>query len=265
MPETRSKTAQQSSNGDTDQQQSSAGTTEGSSATTTTTTTTTTTEGNTDCTTTTDTSTEKQSETPQAQTDEPVPVAPTDSADAPRPSEKRKSTCNSRKSNSKRVHRIAKAKEELLRAQVQLAAARLAALETEETDSEEDDNTVVQDQEAQKRVGNWVDTQMETLATIDAPHQENGTTGQNSKIQTSSRPLPRPTCHLQFARPRHVPRPKPNRRNRQKSRQQCTQQKPRLHSILDLNTSLLSPGSIPCRLRPRGGVLEAADFRKSLF
>ncbi|GBP94290.1 hypothetical protein EVAR_99669_1 [Eumeta japonica] len=139
---------------------------------------TTTTEGNTDRTTTTDTSTEKQSETPQAHTDdEPVPVAPTDSADAPRPSEKRKSTCNSRK----RTHRIAKAKEELLRAQVQLAAARLAALETEETDSEEDENTVVQDQETQKRVGNWVDTQMETLATIDAPHQKNGTTGQKQQ------------------------------------------------------------------------------------
>ncbi|GBP93416.1 hypothetical protein EVAR_50308_1 [Eumeta japonica] len=80
---------------------------------------------------------------------------------------------------------------------------------------------------------------METLATIDAPHQKNGTTGQNSRIQTSSRPLPRSTRHLQFARPRHVPRPKPNRRNRQKSRQRCTQQKPRLHNILDLNTSLL--------------------------
>ncbi|GBO99939.1 Probable RNA-directed DNA polymerase from transposon BS [Eumeta japonica] len=121
----------------------------------------------------------KHSETPQAHTDEPVPVAPTDSADAPRPSEKRKSTCNSRK----RTHRIAKAKEELLRAQVQLAAARLAALETEETDSEEDDNTVVQDQETQKRVGNWVDTQMETLATIDAPHQKTERRGKTAEYR----------------------------------------------------------------------------------
>ncbi|GBP27992.1 hypothetical protein EVAR_83623_1 [Eumeta japonica] len=121
----------------------------------------------------------KHSETPQAHTDEPVPVAPTDSADAPRPSEKRKSTCNSRK----RTHRIAKAKEELLRAQVQLAAARLAALETEETDSEEDENTVVQDQETQKRVGNWVDTQMETLATIDAPHQKTERRGKTAEYR----------------------------------------------------------------------------------
>ncbi|GBP51142.1 hypothetical protein EVAR_33893_1 [Eumeta japonica] len=157
MPKTRSKTAQRSSNGDTDQQQSSEGTTtEASSATTTTTTTTatTTTEGNTDRTTTTDTSTEKHSETPQAHTDEPVPVAPTDSADAPRPSEKRKYS----------------------------SQQRLAALETEETDSEEDENTVVQDQETQ-RVGNWVDTQMETLATIDAPHQKTERRGKTAEYR----------------------------------------------------------------------------------
>ncbi|GBP48738.1 hypothetical protein EVAR_88199_1 [Eumeta japonica] len=100
---------------------------------------------------------------------------------------------------------------------------------------------------------------METLATIDAPHQKNGTTGQNSRIQTSSRPLPRSTRHLQFARPRHVPRPKPNRRNRQKSRQRCTQQKPRLqHSRPEHIAPLQSTGNmitelataLICRGRP---------------
>ncbi|GBP51956.1 hypothetical protein EVAR_80051_1 [Eumeta japonica] len=85
---------------------------------------------------------------------------------------------------------------------------------------------------------------METLATI-APHQKNGTTGQNSRIQTSSRPLPRSTRHLQFARPRHVPRPKPNRRNRQKSRQRCAQQKPRTqHSRPEHIAPLQSTGNM---------------------
>ncbi|GBP69849.1 hypothetical protein EVAR_89353_1 [Eumeta japonica] len=149
MPKTRSKTAQRSSNGDTDQQQSSEGTTtEASSATTTTTTATTTTEGNTDRTTTTDTSTENRA----------------------------KHHKHIRRAGSGRTNRLCGRP-----TTVQLAAARLAALETEETDSEEDENTVVQDQETQKRVGNWVDTQMETLATIDAPHQKNGTTGQKQQ------------------------------------------------------------------------------------
>ncbi|GBP82984.1 hypothetical protein EVAR_39673_1 [Eumeta japonica] len=158
MPKTRSKTAQRSSNGDTDQQQSSEGTTtEASSATTTTTTTTatTTTEGNTDRTTTTDTSTENTAK-----------------------HHKHIQTSRFRSHNRLcgRPTTVGKRSQH-----VQLAAARLAALETEETDSEEDENTVVQDQETQKRVGNWVDTQMETLATIDAPHQKNGTTGQKQQ------------------------------------------------------------------------------------
>ncbi|GBP40124.1 hypothetical protein EVAR_20265_1 [Eumeta japonica] len=78
---------------------------------------------------------------------------------------------------------------------------------------------------------------METLATIDAPHQKNGTTGKSSRIQTSSRPLPRSTRHLQFARPRHVPR-----RNRteetDRNPDSGARSKTSLHNILDLNTSL---------------------------
>ncbi|GBP04386.1 hypothetical protein EVAR_88206_1 [Eumeta japonica] len=116
MPKTRSKTAQRSSNGDTDQQQSSEGTTtEASSATTTTTTATTTTEGNTDRTTTTDTSTENRA----------------------------KHHKHIQTTSRFRSH------QQTLRTPDRTAAARLAALETEETDSEEE-NTVVQDQETQK-------------------------------------------------------------------------------------------------------------------
>ncbi|GBP59039.1 hypothetical protein EVAR_15042_1 [Eumeta japonica] len=161
MPKTRSKTAQRSSNGDTDQQQSSEGTTtEASSATTTTTTTTatTTTEGNTDRTTTTDTSTENTAK-------------------------HHKHIQTSRFRSHQQTLRTPHDRRKKGSQHVQLAAARLAALETEETDSEEDENTVVQDQETQKRVGNWVDTQMETLATIDAPHQKTERRGKTAEYR----------------------------------------------------------------------------------
>ncbi|XP_045772949.1 uncharacterized protein LOC123872612 [Maniola jurtina] len=75
-----------------------------------------------------------------------------------------------------KAHKIAKAKEELLRLQVELAAARLAALETEETDTEiedlEDDGVSVHSNtEVNKRVDNWLDSQPAhpVLAITDAP------------------------------------------------------------------------------------------------
>ncbi|GBP02051.1 hypothetical protein EVAR_88439_1 [Eumeta japonica] len=205
MPKTRSKTAQRSSNGDTDQQQSSEGTTtEASSATTTTTTTTatTTTEGNTDRTTTTDTSTEntakhhKHIQTSRFRSHQQTLRTPTTVG-------KRKSTCNSRK----RTHRIAK-KEELLRAQVQLAAARLAALETEETDSEEDENTVVQDQETQKRQNTdelataaKIDTPPAVCATSTRPASE---TEQKKQTEIPTAVHATETSPTQHSRPEHI-------------------------------------------------------------
>ncbi|XP_045784625.1 uncharacterized protein LOC123880521, partial [Maniola jurtina] len=75
-----------------------------------------------------------------------------------------------------KAHKIAKAKEELLRLQVELAAARLAALETEETDTEiedlEDDGVSVHSNtEVNKRVDYWLDSQPAhpVLAITDAP------------------------------------------------------------------------------------------------
>ncbi|GBP65627.1 Cytochrome b5-like protein [Eumeta japonica] len=88
--------------------------------------------------------------------------------------------CTDGRAGSSRTNRLSghsttqkKAKEELLRAQIQFVALRLAALETKETGSKEDYNIVVQDQEAQKIVGNWVDAHMKVLAITDAPHQGN--------------------------------------------------------------------------------------------
>ncbi|GBP40125.1 hypothetical protein EVAR_20266_1 [Eumeta japonica] len=106
MPK-RSKTAQRSSNGDTDQQQSSEGTTtEASSATTTTTTTRNHHDrGATPTARRPPTRLQKTQRNTTSTYRRAGSVAPTDSADARRPSEK-ESTCNSRK----RTHRIAKPK-----------------------------------------------------------------------------------------------------------------------------------------------------------
>ncbi|GBP69534.1 hypothetical protein EVAR_88435_1 [Eumeta japonica] len=219
MPK-RSKTAQRSSNGDTDQQQSSKDhqrhqpppplrpTT-------------TTTEGSTDATT---TDVYRKTGKHHKHTDEPVPVAPTDSADA-RPSEKGSQHANSTR---KRTHRIEKPKKSSC-AHRYSSQQRLAALETEETDSE-DENTVVQDQETQ-RVGNWVDTQMETLATIDAPHQKNGTTGAKQQNTDELATAARSTRHLQFARPRPRSRVETEQETDRNPDSGYAQQKPRLHTF----------------------------------
>ncbi|GBP96319.1 hypothetical protein EVAR_98424_1 [Eumeta japonica] len=187
-------------------------------------TTTTTTEGNTDCMTTTDTSTEKQSETPQAQTYEPVPVAPIDSAEA-RPSEKRKSTCNSKKSNSKRVHHIAKAKEELLYRWKPLPLSTHRIRKTERR------GKTAKYRRARDRCQDRHATC--SLRDLDTSASE---TEQKKQTEIPKAVHATETSPTQHSRPEHV--------------------------------APLSPGFVnrPCRLRPRGGsVLEAADFRKSLF
>ena len=71
-----------------------------------------------------------------------------------------------------KAHKIAKAKEELLRLQVELAAARLAALETEDTEDEEDNISVYTKTEGNDRVGDWLENQANNpvLAITSEPH-----------------------------------------------------------------------------------------------
>lgn len=88
----------------------------------------------------------------------------------PRPPSKKGGEGGSTYSKSKK---ISKAKEELLRLQVELAAARLAALEAEDT--EEEDEEEEQDSlysEVNARVDNWLDNQVArpVLAIANEPH-----------------------------------------------------------------------------------------------
>nr|XP_034830012.1 uncharacterized protein LOC117987161 [Maniola hyperantus] len=86
------------------------------------------------------------------------------------PSKKGEGSTHSRS----KAHRIAKAKEELLRLQVELAAARIAAMEAEETEDEiEDDGASVHSgAETSERVGNWLESQppRPALAITSEPH-----------------------------------------------------------------------------------------------
>lgn len=69
--------------------------------------------------------------------------------------------------------KLAKAKEDLLRLQVELAAAHLAALEKEDSEEEEDDNvSLYSKSEANARVDNWLEHQVTrpVLAIADEPH-----------------------------------------------------------------------------------------------
>ncbi|GBP27519.1 hypothetical protein EVAR_18712_1 [Eumeta japonica] len=101
-----------------------------------------------------------------------------------------------------------KAKEELLRAQIQLTAVRLAASETEETDSEEDDNTVVQDQEAKKRQNK---DELAPAAKIDMPPAVCATstcsaseTEQKKQTEIPTALHATKTSPTQHSRPEHV-------------------------------------------------------------
>lgn len=73
-----------------------------------------------------------------------------------------------------KAHRIAKAKEELLRLQIELAAAKIAALETEDTEDEEDEEVSVYSKtETNRKVDNWLENQVvqPVLAITNEPHQ----------------------------------------------------------------------------------------------
>ncbi|XP_069365348.1 uncharacterized protein [Maniola hyperantus] len=86
------------------------------------------------------------------------------------PSKKGEGSTHSRS----KAHRIAKAKEELLRLQVELAAARITAMEAEETEDEiEDDGASIHSgAETSERVGNWLESQppRPALAITSEPH-----------------------------------------------------------------------------------------------
>ncbi|CAH2215392.1 jg25422, partial [Pararge aegeria aegeria] len=73
-----------------------------------------------------------------------------------------------------KAYKIAKAKEDMLRLQVELAAARLAALEADDTEDELEDDAASVEPEAEvtKRVDNWLENQPQrpVLAITDAPH-----------------------------------------------------------------------------------------------
>ncbi|XP_026736747.1 uncharacterized protein LOC113500239 [Trichoplusia ni] len=73
--------------------------------------------------------------------------------------------------HSKKAQRIAKAKEELLRLQVELAAAKLAALETEDTEDEDEEGDV-SITEVNEKVSNWLDTNKNTAEEDATPQQK---------------------------------------------------------------------------------------------
>lgn len=73
-------------------------------------------------------------------------------------------------SASRRAARLLKAKEELLQLRVELAAAKIAAIEAE-SDSDEDIDTIMADPEQEERVDNWLDnSRCHMLAISDEPH-----------------------------------------------------------------------------------------------
>ncbi|XP_075989157.1 uncharacterized protein LOC142986969 [Anticarsia gemmatalis] len=69
--------------------------------------------------------------------------------------------------------KIAKAREELLRLQVELATARLAVLETEDSDEEQEEISVCTKEEVNERVDSWLERQntQPILAITNEPHQ----------------------------------------------------------------------------------------------
>ncbi|KAL0803329.1 hypothetical protein ABMA28_017183 [Loxostege sticticalis] len=74
--------------------------------------------------------------------------------------------------SSRKSKRLLKAKEELLRIQLQLAAAKIAAIEAETDTDEEDLDTVINDPGiTDERTGTWVnDSQIQMLAITEQPH-----------------------------------------------------------------------------------------------
>lgn len=90
-----------------------------------------------------------------------------------RPPSKKEGKGGSTHSRTKQL-KLAKAKEDLLRLQVELAAARLAALEKEDSEEEEDDVTLYSKSEVNERVGDWLEQQQVTrpvLTIADEPHK----------------------------------------------------------------------------------------------
>lgn len=86
-----------------------------------------------------------------------------------------------------KANKIAKAKEELVRLQVELATARLAVLETEET--EEDDVSEYSETEVDARVDNWLEQQAQPiLAIAHEPHLPPRETEQEAHITEEARP-----------------------------------------------------------------------------
>ncbi|KAL0839890.1 hypothetical protein ABMA28_016513 [Loxostege sticticalis] len=104
---------------------------------------------------------------PEQQTTSP-PAAPTQVQPPTARSRKGAPSVSSRKSK-----RLLKAKEELLRIQLQLAAAKIAAIEAEtDTEDEEDLDTVINDPGiTDERTGTWVnDSQIQMLTITEQPH-----------------------------------------------------------------------------------------------
>ncbi|CAK1583274.1 unnamed protein product [Parnassius mnemosyne] len=93
----------------------------------------------------------------------------------PRPPSKKGGGGGSTRSRTKQL-KLAKAKEDLLRLQVELAAARLAALEREDSEEEEeeqDDASLYSRSEVNTRVDDWLENQVNrpVLAITNEPHQ----------------------------------------------------------------------------------------------
>ncbi|XP_063826507.1 uncharacterized protein LOC135075990 [Ostrinia nubilalis] len=89
------------------------------------------------------------------------PAAPARSTAAPP-----RSTATTKK--SKRTRKLMEAREELLRLQVKLAAAKVAALEAD-SDSEEDVDTVMEEADHNARVNNWLDTSVPPMPIATEP------------------------------------------------------------------------------------------------
>lgn len=92
-------------------------------------------------------------------------------------------------SASRRASRLRKAKEELLKLQIEFAAARIAAIEAE-SDSEEDLDTVMEDPEHEQRIDSWMeDNRSHLLAISNEPHNREA-------VLTPPPPPPQPPPHI---------------------------------------------------------------------